>query len=169
MIDFSKLGSRSPEEQRAIDEERERNRIKADLSERAGLATAKISFVLAEDPEIRYDRTGFPYAILRPADSKFASVTLRPLSDQEDRDFANSFNQLAKGDEVSGYGHPVERKWKNASGKWVSSQEFSLDVPTSPKSISPELPNGISMPLTAFQISENGKSAQLATQNGFGL
>lgn len=168
MIDFSKLGSRSPEEERALDEERERNRIQTDLSERAGLATSKISIVLAEDPEVRYDRTGFSYAILRPADSKFASITLKPLANQEDRDFVDSFSQISKGDEVSGYGHPVERRWKNASGKWMSSQEFSLDIPTSPQSIVPKLPEGILMPLSASQLSENGKSAQFAAQNGLG-
>lgn len=168
MIDFSRLGSRSPEEERAMDEERERKRIQADLSERAGLATLKISLVLAEDPEVRFDRTGFPYAILRPSDSKFASITLKPLPDQENRDFVDAFSQLSKGEKVSGYGHPVERRWKNASGKWMSSQEFSLDIPTSPQSIVHKLSEGVSMPLTAFQISENGKSAQLAAQNGLG-
>lgn len=151
MVDFSKLMAMSPEEREERRAEQDRRAVEKDLAERAEAATDMRRLRLSEDPDIRFDRAGFPYAILRSEreGEPYVSVA-KPVHGEDDRSFVKRLATLEIGDEFVAHGHEETRRWKDQRNNWRSSKEFQVDVPISPEALKPVLPDGVVFPPSAF-------------------
>ena len=172
MVDFSKLLNETEEERNERRLQAERAILQNELKKTAEASPFRESFVLSEDPSIRYDRSGFPYALLRlENDSKFDSAIVEPFPGEEDRTFIKRVESLSAGDSVVADGDVKDRNWKDGDGKWHSRKEFAVGIPVSPESFVPTLPDGVSMPLSRYQENQANaqKIAMLERQKAAGL
>lgn len=167
MVDFSKLLKTTPEERLEQREASERRWVEQELQERAESATDFRRLTLTEDPEIRYDRSGFPFArFTSERDGQRYAAVINPFHNEDSRDFAGRMGQLKVGDEITAHGHEEDRRWKDGQGQWKSVKEFHIDVPLAPESLKPSLPDDLEFPQSSFAR----KQAELASrQRGMGM
>lgn len=166
-IDFSKLLSQTEEEREQSRARQQQRWLEDELKERAEAATELRRLTLTEDPEIRSDRAGFPFARFAAERNgqRYAAV-LKPVHGEDRSDFYKRMDQLRAGDEIVAHGHEETRRWTDARGQWRHAKEFHMDVPVSPPELKSPLPEGTVFPQSAF----SRKQAEMASRhNGMGM
>ncbi len=163
MIDFSKLMDKIP---KTADEHAELNRQyyvwsqQQEMDEAASQAVARSDFIVTEDPNMRFDRTGLPYAILyAEKDGKPVRAEMRGLINESSNDFADRVESLSRGDKVIVDGHPETRRWKDSNNKWRSQEEFIIGSFIEPQGMNPKLLDGVVRTPTKF-VEQNPEAAR---------